>query len=345
MSADLFPTKMSFFIFIAYIMLFVNQGLLVTASKSVTNRYNYNPTIVILVTECLKLISSVILYLKDNDIATFGRDIVKHKQAILLYFVPAGLYCLYNNLSYVNLQAYDPTTYFLLLQFRVVLTGVVFQILFSKKLSQLQWCSLILLTFGCILKEVHQSEIKSVSVTPHPNESSFGMFNIHFVLILVQVFASVIAGVYNEYLLKGCEAHFMMQNFFMYLDSIISNSVVLLYHGDLRLSFVFLWDQMKPIFLNPVVIAIVLNTTCIGICVSFFLKSLNSILKNFASAMELIFTAILSWILFGYPIDLYTFASIFVVTCAIVLYARNPVVNLPKDLIKAKHGNNELENV
>lgn len=48
--------------------------------------------------------------------------------ALLYYFVPAGLYCLYNNLQFENLANYDPTTYYLLLQFRVVVTGVVFQV-------------------------------------------------------------------------------------------------------------------------------------------------------------------------------------------------------------------------
>ena len=50
----------------------------------------------------------------------------------LLYFVPAGLYCAYNNLGFVNLQHFDPTTYFLLLQFRVVVTGVVFQVMWKN---------------------------------------------------------------------------------------------------------------------------------------------------------------------------------------------------------------------
>lgn len=31
---------------------------------------------------------------------------------------------------------------------------VLFQVLFKKKLSQMQWVSLIILTLGCILKEV-----------------------------------------------------------------------------------------------------------------------------------------------------------------------------------------------
>jgi solute carrier family 35 (UDP-sugar transporter), member A1/2/3 len=49
---------------------------------------------------------------------------------MMLYFVPAFMYCLYNNLAFVNLATFDPTTYYLLLQFRVVITGIVFQVCF-----------------------------------------------------------------------------------------------------------------------------------------------------------------------------------------------------------------------
>lgn len=50
------------------------------------------------------------------------------RSVLFLYFIPSALYCLYNNLSFINLSSYDPTTYFLLLQFRVVVTGVIFQV-------------------------------------------------------------------------------------------------------------------------------------------------------------------------------------------------------------------------
>ena len=48
---------------------------------------------------------------------------------LVLYVVPSFMYCLYNNLAFVNLANYDPTTYYLLLQFRVVVTGVIFQVI------------------------------------------------------------------------------------------------------------------------------------------------------------------------------------------------------------------------
>ena len=50
---------------------------------------------------------------------------------LILYFIPSALYCLYNNLAFINLQSYDPTTYFLLLQLRVVVTGIIFQVITS----------------------------------------------------------------------------------------------------------------------------------------------------------------------------------------------------------------------
>lgn len=81
-----------------------------------------------------------------------------------LYFVPAVLYCIYNNLAFVNLANYDPTTYFLLLQMRTVVTGIMFQLLFRKALSRKQWMSLGLLTLGCIIKEYNWQESVSEKV-------------------------------------------------------------------------------------------------------------------------------------------------------------------------------------
>ena len=47
-------------------------------------------------------------------------------------------------------------------------------------------------------------------------------------IIMVQIFCSCFAGVYNEYLLKSKETNFWVQNTFFYLNSIIINAVVFL---------------------------------------------------------------------------------------------------------------------
>ena len=69
--------------------------------------------------------------------------------------IPALLYCLYNNLAFTNLANFDPTTYFMFMQIRLLMTGVIYQFLFKRKLSGKQWISLLILTLGCMLQKMN----------------------------------------------------------------------------------------------------------------------------------------------------------------------------------------------
>nr|CAD7255861.1 unnamed protein product [Timema shepardi] len=377
-----FKTKSSFCYFVSrvvkkesnddYYVTFLRRsepGLIVTASQGSDSLYNYNTVTVVLFTEILKLIVSTALYYKDSSMTSLvladSSQLTSDSQhlVLLLYFVPAFLYCLYNNLAFVNLSAFDPTTYYLLLQFRVVVTGIVFQqleyltstssrlkstsrcpnrtklvnivciisvqVLFQKKLSGKQWLSLILLTVGCMVKQIDISSLyssSSVSTTAHSNSPWEFRLSVNALLILVQTICSCCAGVFNEYLLKGegANVNIYIQNMFMYINSIVCNAGILLIKGDL-------YDAFTPEALSSVfafkVIIIMFNNAAIGIITSFFLKNLNSILKTFASALELMFTAVLCWLLFGIPIYANTVIAISIVSYAVILYSQNPVVN------------------
>ena len=78
----------------------------------------------------------------------------KNKKILAYYMVPAFLYCLYNNLTFQNLKIFDPTTYFMFMQLRLLMTGVIYQFLFNRKLSGKQWISLLILTLGCMLQRI-----------------------------------------------------------------------------------------------------------------------------------------------------------------------------------------------
>ena len=77
------------------------------------------------------------------------------------------------------------------------------------------------------------------------------------------------------------------------------------------------------------VIAIIINNSLVGIVTSLFLKNLNSILNAFASALELIFTAILSFVLLGIPIYWNSVVAVCIVAYAVVMYAQNPMKMMP----------------
>lgn len=163
------------------------------------------------------------------------------------------------------------------------------------------------------------------NVYANKNTTGFNL-SIDAIYIFIQLICSCLAGVYNEYLLKGegARVNIYVQNVFMYVDSIVCNVVLLILQGNSL--EVFKTANLRPVFTFNV-ITIVLNNAAIGIVTSFFLRYLNSILKSFASALELLFTAVLCYILFNIPIHVNTILSIAVVSAAIYLYTLSPVVN------------------
>ncbi len=177
-------------------------------------------------------------------------------------------------------------------------------------------------------------------------EEKWGMLQnpLGVVLILLQVLCSSGAGVYNEFLLKRPVSNqqkqtpVLIQNVCLYIDSIICNLVVLLWKGDI--AAVFTYESYGIILTTPIILSVVINNAFIGIVTSFFLAQLNSILKTFASALELMFTAVLCWLIFGIPIHLNTVLAICIVTWAIVLYSKDPVVNNANTNVTAPTSNN-----
>lgn len=157
------------------------------------------------------------------------------------------------------------------------------------------------------------------------NTTGFDL-SVDAIYIFIQLICSCLAGVYNEYLLKGegARVNIYVQNVFMYVDSIVCNMVLLILQGN-SMDAINL-ANLRPVFSFNVII-IILNNAAIGIVTSFFLRYLNSILKTFASALELLFTAILCYFLFHIPIHLNTILSIAIVSVSIYLYTLSPVVN------------------
>jgi UDP-sugar transporter A1/2/3 len=51
----------------------------------------------------------------------------ENRWVLVLYLVPSSLYCLYNNLSFYSLSYFNPTTYFMFMQIRLLITGLIYQ--------------------------------------------------------------------------------------------------------------------------------------------------------------------------------------------------------------------------
>lgn len=182
--------------------------------------------------------------------------------------------------------------------------------------------------------EAVAARIQIINGTAKKNTTGFD-FSVDAIYIFIQLICSCLAGVYNEYLLKGegARVNIYVQNVFMYVDSIVCNLVLLILQGNSM-------DAINMANLGPVfsinVIIIIINNAAIGIVTSFFLRYLNSILKTFASALELLFTAILCYILFHIPIHMNTVLSIAIVSISIYFYTLSPVVNVAQNVATSK---------
>lgn len=362
----LFPSKTSFVIFWSYISLFVSQGLLVKAVHE-SNIKGFNSIVIVLFTEFAKLVICIAVHLikSHGNVKQLVRDLHSNRVLLLYYLVPAFLYCLYNNLTFVNLKLFDLATYYCLMQFRIVLTAIIYQLLFSKRLNRTQWASLVILTLGCLIKEYGMYSIDkatksnetranelvnttahSITETVDSTTQEKGNLTTRYIfsvsLILIQMFCSCFAGVYNEYLLKDVSSSYnadvILQNMFMYIDSIVCNLVAFRLApkiggqsekrstGEDHLNAT---ELLHNLLVNPIVVMLIFNNAISGLVASFFLKSLNSILKTFASALELFAITFFAWVIFNDHVDKFTISALLLVTISLKIYSSNPVSTAP----------------
>ena len=112
-----------------------------------------SPALLVIMAEFIKTCVSLFIYTREKTFDSLLTNVLKEKKLFLLckfhhkssiriiYFqdsIPAGMYAMYNVLSFYSISLADPTTYFVLLQSRSLATGIIYQILFKKQLSALQ---------------------------------------------------------------------------------------------------------------------------------------------------------------------------------------------------------------
>ncbi|OWZ22624.1 Drug/Metabolite Transporter [Phytophthora megakarya] len=318
-------TKAQRGIFVTYMGLWVSYGLLNELAKRQSVRFNSACAVV--VQSMLKLLLASYMYVTSDTQATeplvarlrfMWTQAQEHRSLLLLYFIPSGLYVVYDVLSYVNLRAFDAATYFLLLQFRLVVTGVLHQMMFSKRLNRNQWVSLGVTTVGCAIKTLGSQDPNAAKSGGHGNGPTLMAYG----MLMVQMLSSTFAGVYNEVLLKKqASIPVNLQNVFMYIDSIVCTLAMLALGLTGQTAQEALTTANFSVLLSPYVLPMVLIMSVIGVVTSLFLKQLDSIRKAIASALELVFLPLLSAVLFGQPITLYTMAAVCFVGFGVYIYS------------------------
>ncbi|KAF4719884.1 ER degradation-enhancing alpha-mannosidase-like protein 3, partial [Perkinsus olseni] len=305
-------------LFWTYIVVWVAQGLLVHRASVVDEEEGVvvDSKVAVMWQEAAKLVLASALFCMEpgGTLAGLVAQLKGHPKLLLLNLVPAALYCIYNVLTYHGLKRFDPGTYFVLLQSRIVITAILYQLLGSaKKTSLLQWVGLIFIMLGSMLRE---SPALYALLFGGP---SGGHSVVDYMTVFLQAFLSSAAGIFSEKLLRNRGVNPHIQNVFMYADSLLLLvlSCFVAHHHQTQ------WDAFIQPLTRPWTAAAVINAAFTGILTGFVLRSLGSIIKSIAAAVELWATALASSILFGYPLAPSSMVGMIFVSVGLGIFGRD----------------------
>lgn len=196
------------------------------------------------------------------------------------FAVPAILYAIFNMLAFYNLRLVSPPTYRLLINLKVLFSGLLLQGLVGTRLSRRQWIGLVILVAACGVEQWDSFDYNT------------GLMAI--LLICFQAFCSSFAGVYFQLLLQlrphsstptaaSQELGLWEKNFFMYTWSILFNIAYLM----LMNTEVLLNPGQALSTFDANVIPIVLLSGIGGVSTSLILRDMDVIVKEYANFAEM----------------------------------------------------------
>lgn len=263
--------------------------------------YDYDFTGVIVITELSKMVLSLILYYRNatsvhsgeggaNSSAalTTGMTVNQATDALFefattggnRFAIPAVVYAIYNNLTFMILTAFNPTSWRVLINIRILWTALLFQYFFNKKLSRRKWTALVLLMVGCMNMSSGKMQWDGMA---------------ELSLIIIQTLVSAFGLVYNEYLVKSNskqEVH--IQNIYLYGFGVCFNLLfmMILNPGNAKPSVFFRnWNWQ----LIPVTAVSAFG----GVVISLVLKHMDSVWKLFLDVGQLLCVYVIGLTILG----------------------------------------------
>lgn len=236
-----------------------------------------------------------------------------HYIVVLKYGLQSSLWGIYDVLTFINLKNMEPTTYAVLMQFRVVVTAVVWEVGFQKSMSTTKRISILLITIACSLKGVHKN----------------GSISDHWTIVLIisaQIFAGCLATVTNEMLLKKeTQVSMNVQNSVQYVWTIFWALLIGVICLPMSIEGLSLnpfdiqeWGKMADVRILPSVIVLSLN----GLIVSRVLKYLSSLWKTIGNVIEIFLISGASSLIWGYQVVFTDWISYTVLAIGILLFSQ-----------------------
>jgi len=214
-----------------------------------------------------------------------------------------------------------------LLNVRIVIVGILWQVVFRRKLSTTQWLALVLFIAAGFTKGLDASQFVE----------SFE-FGSSVFWLGIQILLGAGANVISEVLLKDSTLSVDLINVYTYSSGFVWLLVVLMYqHGCAALYSELLspsaWIRLQA---DPWMMASICCLTVFGIVTAYFLKELSNILKELSGGAVLFISTVLTWIFVGTSaITGLGLMALVMAALSIAIYSAEPLRSCSK---QADHG-------
>jgi len=212
----------------------------------------------------------------------------------------------------------DAATFQVTYQLKILTTALFAVIMLNKKLSGLQWLSLVILMAGVALIQMPDK----ISETDHTLGERF----LGLIMVLISCFSSGFAGIYFEKVLKGETAGIWVLNVQLATYGVIIALVgVLISDGDAIQRDGFLYG-----YTNVAYFAISLSAFG-GLVVAVVVKYADNILKGFATSISIVMSCLVSVYLFDFVVTTKFALGTLAVCAASYIYGAFPVTTPKKE--------------
>lgn len=255
----------------------------------------YAATTAVVLAEVLKAGVSMVLLCLDLGIggmlADLKANILQKPASMIKMSVPAGLYCVQNNLAYIAVTNLDGPTYQLLYQLKILTTAMFSVAMLNRTLSKPQWFSLLGLTLG-----VGMVQLSSISAGAKAGESESNV--VGFVAVLAACMTSGFAGVFFEKVLKESKVSLWTRNIQLAIYGILVGLMGIYTVGDAE---AVMQNGFTSGYTWAVWMCVILNSAG-GLLVAVVVKYTDNVAKGFATSISILCTCAVSYALFSFVV-------------------------------------------
>ena len=309
---------------LGYLLVYIGAGaansLLVKRSQTTaldgTRVYAYQPVAVTFCVTLSKLLLTAVyvffVQTPNKSPAAIAHFLSTKLSALWYFLVPAALYFGFDTLAFFNLQLVQPATFRLLINIKVLFSGVLLYAIVGTQLSARQWLALFVLLAACVVEQLDSFDLHT------------GLRAI--LLICMQALCSSSAGVYFQYLLQSKRAGISSElglwekNLLMYVWSLAFNVLYLAVFAPDTLAHPV--EATATFDVN--VLPIILTSAVGGFCTSLILRDMSVIAKEYANFAEMCVVVVGGWLVLSAPIHANLVVAVLMVTYSLYLYNVQP---------------------